>query len=212
MRRSGGSDSGSTKIAVGGIGEAEAGRHPERQPRVEAPRMPPSAGPSTKPMPKAAPISPNALRALLRRRHVGDVGVGRGEARRRDARDDAADEQPRSGWAPAPSGCSRGRGRSSRSAAPGAGRTVGQRAEHRREEELHQRPGGAEQAEDLGGPRPCRRPIMLSTSFGSTGMTMPSAMTSSSTMTKMKAIAALRGCGLGLLSAWPPVVPARRRE
>ena len=36
-------------------------------------------------------------------------------------------------------------------------------------------------------------PSMVSISLGSTGMTMPSAMTSRSTMAKMKAIAALRG-------------------
>src|SRR4029453_8542624 len=38
---------------------------------------------------------------------------------------------------------------------------------------------------------------MLSTSLGSTGMTMPSAMTSSRTMVKMNASAALRGSGGG---------------
>jgi hypothetical protein len=47
---------------------------------------------------------------------------------------------------------------------------------------------------------------MLSTSFGSTGMMMPSAITSSTTMTKMKARAALRGSGLGVAFCMQPNV------
>ena len=48
-------------------------------------------------------------------------------------------------------------------------------------------------------------PSMLSISLGSTGMTMPSAMTSSSTMAKMKASAALGGA-----AAWAGVSIAHR--
>ena len=114
------------------------------------PARPPSAGPSTKPAPNATPSRPKRFGALLRRRHVGDVGEAGREARRRDAGNDAADEQPRE----------RGRERHQDvvEAEPEtrhqdhrpAAEAVGQRAEQRREQELHQRPGGAEQAEHFG--------------------------------------------------------------
>ena len=76
-----------------------------------------------------------------------------------------------------------------------AAEAVGQRALHRREHELHQRPGGAEHAEDLAPPPACRRRGRSTTSFGSTGMIMPSASMSSSTVMKMKTKAAVRRAG-----------------
>ena len=122
------------------------------------PSRPPIAGPMTKPRPKATPIEAEGLGAAVRRGDVGDVGEGGADGGRGDARDDPADEQQGE----------RGRHRHEDvvEPEPEAGDqdhrppavAVRQRAEQRREEELHQRPDGREGAEHLGSARRCRRP------------------------------------------------------
>ena len=89
----------------------EAGRDPERQARID--RAGEAAERRTEHEAGAERDAEHAeaRRALLRRRHVGDVGEAGRDARRRDAGNDAPDEQPRTATARAPSGCSRGRAR-----------------------------------------------------------------------------------------------------
>ena len=120
----------------------------------------------------------------------------------RDAGDHAADEQPRQASAPAPSGCSRGRGRSSKSGSPAGGRSdpTARRASARTgtaSAPRRCRTGRRSSARA----RACRRRRNRPTSFGSTGMTMPSASMSSRTVTKMKMKAARRRRAPGLRSA-----------
>jgi hypothetical protein len=91
-----------------------------------------------------------ARRALLGRRHVGDIGVGGGDARRADAGDYASDEQPpqvrrerhQDEVEPEPEV-----GEQDQRPAPVA---IGEHAVQRREQELHQRSNRAEDSVDLG--------------------------------------------------------------
>ena len=95
--------------------------------------------------------------APFRRRHVGDIGKGGRDARRRDARDHPADEQPgqrrRQRHQHVVQRQSEIRQQHHRPPAE----AIRERAEDRREQELHQRPGGTEQAED---PRRRRRVVV----------------------------------------------------
>ena len=144
---------GQDEIAVGRVCKGQACRHPERQPRVQVAHDAAERRSQHEADAEGRTDQPERAGAVLRRRHVRDVGVGRGEACRRDARDDAAEEQPRQ----------RGRDRHQDvvEAEPQHGEQqhgtasvpVRQRAQDRREEELHEAPGGAEDAVDLGGPR-----------------------------------------------------------
>ena len=150
MRRSGGSDSGSTNQPKAALIRQAAADTQNGRRGSKPPSRPPIAGPSTKPRPKRHADDAERLGALLGRGDVGDVGEGGGDGGRRDAGDDAADEQQRE----------RGRDRHEDvvEAQPEAGDqdhrpaavAVGQRAEKRRAEELHQPPDRGEHAEHLG--------------------------------------------------------------
>ena len=140
------------EIAVGRIGQTEGGGDPERQARIEAAENAAERRPQHEADAERGADHAEGGGALVGLGHVGNVGVGGGEARRGDAGNNAPDEQP------GQARCQRhqdvvepvpGHGDEQHRAAAEA---VGQCAEHRREHELHQCPGGGEEPEDLGRP------------------------------------------------------------
>ena len=147
-RLSGASDSGRIEQPIERIGKAQGRRGPERQARIDIAEQAAQRRAQHEAGAEGRADLAEHRGAPLRRRDVGDIGKGGRDAGRGDAGDHAADEQPDQ----------RRRQRHQHI----VGRepeirqqhhrpppeAIRQRAEHRREHELHQRPGGAEQAED----------------------------------------------------------------
>ena len=121
------------------------------------PSRPPMAGPRMKPAPNAAPDLAEHGGTPFRRRHVGDIGKGGRDARRGDARDHPADEQPDQRRRQRHQHIVQRQPEIRQQHHRPPAEAVGERAKDRREQELHQRPGGAEQAED---PRRRRRVVV----------------------------------------------------
>ena len=130
------------------IDEAESGGRPERQPRIDIAQQ--SAGRRAEHEAGAERRSHAAedRGAPLWRREVGDVGKGRGNAGRGDAGDQPANEQPRQRRRHRHQHIVRGEAEVREQDDRPPAEPVGEAAEHRREHELHQCPGRAEQAED----------------------------------------------------------------
>ncbi len=112
------------------------------------PSRPPSAGPENEAGAERRADLAEDGGAPLRRRHVGDVGKGGRDARRRDARDHPADEQPQQRRRQRHQHVVQRQSEVRQQHHRPPAKAVRQRAEDRREQKLHQRPGGAEQAED----------------------------------------------------------------
>ncbi len=150
LRRQG---SGQHEPAERGVDQAGRGRHPERQARIEAAQQAADRRAQNEAQAKAHADDAERLGALVGRGDVGDVGEGGGDGGRGDAGDEAADQQQRE----------RRRDRHEDVVEPHAQAgdqddrpaavAVGQRAQKRRAEELHQAPGRGEHAEHLGGTR-----------------------------------------------------------
>ncbi len=100
-----------------------------------------------KPAPNATPILPNR-RALFGRRQVRDVGERRRDARRSDPRDYPADEKPGQRRRQRHQHVIEREPEIRQQHHRATAEPVRQTAEYRREQKLHHRPGGAEQAED----------------------------------------------------------------
>ncbi len=80
--------------AVAPVDQGQARGHPERQARADAAEEAAERGAQHEADAERRPDQAEVLRPLLRRRDVGDVGSGGGEAGRGDARDQAAEEKP----------------------------------------------------------------------------------------------------------------------
>ena len=139
--------------AIEPIGKAQAGGDPERQPRIDIAehaaerRAQDEAGAE-----RDADLAEHR-RALVRRGDVGDIGKGGGDAGRGDARHQPADEQPPQRRRQRHQHIVGRKPEIRQQHHRAAAKPVGQRAEDRREEELHHRPGGAEHAEHPRGAR-----------------------------------------------------------
>ena len=134
--------------AVKRIGKAQARRHPERQPRIHAAEQPAERGPEDEPGAEGHADLAEHRRAPFRRRDVGDVGEGGRDARRGDAGDHPADEQPDQRRRQRHQHIVEREPEIRQQHHRPPAEPVRQAAEHRRKHELHQRPGGAEQAEN----------------------------------------------------------------
>ncbi len=137
--------------AVHRVGEAEAGREPERQPRIDAAKQTADGGAEDEAGAERRADQAEGLRALLRRGHVGDIGERGRNARRRDAGDHPADKQPAERRRKRHQHVVEGQAEVRHQDDRPASEPVRQRAEQRREDELHQRPDRAEQPEPSGG-------------------------------------------------------------
>ena len=134
--------------AIGGIGEAERRRHPERQPRIDAAEQTADRGPDDETDPERGADLAEHRGAFLRGRNVGDIGKRGGDAGRSDAGDHAADEQPDQRWRQRHQHVVEAKAEIGEQDHRTAAEAIGQGAQQRRCEELHQRPGGAEQTVD----------------------------------------------------------------
>ena len=134
--------------AIQRIGKAQARRDPERQPRIHAAEQSAERGPEDEAGAERRADLAEHRRALLRRRDVGDVGKRGRDARRGDAGDHPADEQPAQRRRQRHQHIVERQAKIRQQHHRPPAEPVRQAAEDRREEKLHQRPGGAEQAED----------------------------------------------------------------
>ena len=147
-RRSGGSDSGRISKPYSVLAKLKPAATQNGSRGSMPPSRPPTAGPRMKPAPKADADLAEHRRALLRRRDVGDIGECRRDARRGDARDHPADEQPDQRRRQRHQHIVERQPEIRQQHHRPPAEPVRQAAEDRREEKLHQRPDGAEQAED----------------------------------------------------------------
>jgi hypothetical protein len=133
-----------------GVGETEGGGRPERQARVD--RAQHSAQCRAQHEAKAERGTHQSERAgaLFCGRDVGDVGICGREARRRDAGYDAAAEQPNQRRGERHQHVVEAEAQHGDEQHRAAAEAIGHGAQQRREDELHERPGRAEQAVDLG--------------------------------------------------------------
>ena len=107
---------------------------------------PPTAGPKTKPSPKAAPIMPMPLARPSGRGHVGHVGLGDGDVGGGGAGEEARHEQHReAGRQPVEQEGQRGHGDGDEQHRPSP-HPVGEAPPDGREDELHEGVAGAEPA------------------------------------------------------------------
>ena len=143
------------------VGKAQARRDPERQARIHAAEQTAERRPQDKSGAERRADLAEHRGALFRRRHIGDIGKGGRDARRGDARNDPADEQPDQRRRQRHQHIVQRQPEIRQQHHRPPAEPVRQRAEDRREHKLHQRPGGAEQAED---PRR-RRGIVVDKAF-----------------------------------------------
>ncbi|MFO1402576.1 MAG: hypothetical protein U1F30_15410 [Steroidobacteraceae bacterium] len=139
--------------AVQRAAEAERRGRPERQPRIA--RAEPAAERRPDDEADAEGRAEQAVgpRPLGRRGDVADVGRGGRHAGRGDARDDPAEEQPGDGRRQRHDDVVDAEAEIGEQDHRAAAVAVREQAEERRAAELHQRPGGAEQAEVVRGAR-----------------------------------------------------------
>jgi hypothetical protein len=128
---------------------ARARGNPEWQTRRNAAGHTAERRPEYKPGAERGAEVSEAPGALFRRRHVRDIGIGGGDACRRNAGDHPADEQPDHVRRQRHQHIIQSDAEVGDQDHGSAAERVGQCALERREHELHERPGGAEQAEDL---------------------------------------------------------------
>ena len=119
---------------------------------------PPSAGPTMKPMPKAAPMRPNDFARPSRARDVGDVRKRRGECSPTVTPEiTRPDEQPPERRRQRHQDVVEAEAEVRHQHDGPAAEAIGERAEHRRREELHRGPHRAEDRQSCGPRAPCRR-------------------------------------------------------
>jgi hypothetical protein len=133
--------------AVQRIGEAQAGRDPERQPRIHAAEQAADRGSQNESGAKGDADLAEHRGALFRRRHIRDIGERRRDVGCGDARDHAADEQPAQGRRQRHQHIVQPEPEIRQQHHRPAAKPIRQAAEDRREEKLHRRPYRAEQAE-----------------------------------------------------------------
>ena len=97
-RFSGGKDSGRDEITVPRVREAQPSRNPERESQADVAEYSAHGGADDESEPERGAEHSELRRALIDRRHVGNVCARRRNARRGDPRNHASDEQPRHGW------------------------------------------------------------------------------------------------------------------
>ena len=161
--------------AVKRIGKTQTRRDPERQPRIHAAQQSAERGAEDKSGPERRADLAEHRGAPFRRRDIGDVGKRRRDARRGDAGDHPADEQPGQATAPAPSTHSPARGQSSTAAPRAAGRTGPTDRREPARRKTASRPMRYRTGRRSARPLAVSLSTKLSTSLGRTGMTRPSA-------------------------------------
>ena len=141
---------GQHEVAVGRVREREDARHPERQPRIDAPEDPAQRRPQREAQAETRAHHAEGGRALLRHGHVGDIGESRREVGRRDARDHPAHEEPREVRRQGHQEIVESQPEAGDEDHRPAPEAVRQGPQDGHGQELHQGPGGAENPVDLG--------------------------------------------------------------
>jgi hypothetical protein len=137
--------------AIERVGEAQTGGNPERQPRLDIAQEAAERGSEDETRAKGCADLAEHGGALVRRRQVGDIGKGGRDTRRGDAGDHPPYEQPGQRRRERHQHVVRSQPEIRHQHHGPASEPIRQRACDRREDELHQRPGGAKQAEDARG-------------------------------------------------------------
>jgi len=134
------------------IGEAQGRGDPERQPGIHAPEKASDRRPQDESGPESSADLAEHRRALVRRCHIRNIGKCGGNARRGDARNQPAHKEPAQRWRQCHQDIIQREPEIRQQYHGTAAEPVRQGAENRRKQELHQRPSGAEQAENPRGP------------------------------------------------------------
>ncbi|MGY3527999.1 hypothetical protein ACVISU_000767 [Bradyrhizobium sp. USDA 4452] len=127
---------------------AQARRGPERQPRIDLAQQAAQRRSQDEAGAEGNPDLAEHRSALLRCSDVGDIGEHGGDAGRGDARDRPPDEQPDQVRRQRHQHVVRGKAEIRQQDHRPAAKAIGQRAQDRRADELHQGPDRAEHAED----------------------------------------------------------------
>ena len=208
MRFSGGSDSGRTSQAVEEGDAAHRGGRPERRARRDLAEHAAEQRPGDEAGAEGRADQAVGAGPVLGRRDVGHVGEGGGEGGRGDAGDDAAERQPPEVRRDAPSA-------RSRPASPAAdSRMTGRRPYWSDSEPMTGEATNCISAHSatktpLIQPASALEPANSSISAGRTGMMMPIATMSSTAVTRMKAMAALKRPGA--MAGHGPALDRERR-
>ena len=148
---------GQDQPAVERIRKAQTRRDPERQAWIHAAKQAANGGTENEARAERSTNLAEHRGAPFRRRHIGDIGKGGRDARRGDSGNHPADEQPDQRRRQRHQHIVQRQSEIRQQYHRPPAEPVRERAKDRREQKLHQRPGGAEQAEN---PRRRRRVVV----------------------------------------------------
>ena len=135
------------KKSVEPIRQTQAGRDPERQPRIRVPKNSTKRGPEHEANAKSRADETERARSFFARHDIGDVSHPGGNARRRDSRNHSAEKKPADGRRQRHDDVIEAEPEIRKQDHRPPAKAVRQNAEHRRKNKLHERENRSENAE-----------------------------------------------------------------